>query len=438
MAEARRLRARFLTALASSGLIATVAAACGGSTDSDGGSGGSGGGTGGSTAGTGGTPVGSGGTTGGASGSGATGGSGGTPVGSGGTTGGAGGSAGTPTCDFGTPAEQCFTLDELEAQLNNPPMGGDVFGDASVPDAWIEVTECLPREDVQDGCCNAASYGPEQKGELCCYVFCTGGCCGRAFVIGGQARLAAIEARSDWSAPGCDGEDGLDPITRRALADAWQQDARMEHASIASFARFTLELLGFGAPPELVAGAQQASLDEIEHARLCFALASRFANAPVGPGALEVSGSELSRSLAESAVATLEEGCIGETIAALTAREELARASDPFVRGALETIARDEERHAELAWRFVAWAVRRGGSEVREAVRSALARAQAPSGHTAAEREPGVDAGAWRRFGRLERSEAAAIRDAALSEVIVPCARAVLDEPAVALQAALT
>lgn len=434
MAEARRLRARFLTALASSGLIATVAAACGGSTDSDGGSGGSGGGTGGSSAGSGGsggTTAGTGGSTGGASGSGATG-------GSGGSTGGAGGSAGTPSCDFGTPAEQCFTLDELESQLNNPPMGGDVFGDASVPDAWIEVTECLPPGDVQDGCCNPATYGPEKKGELCCYVFCTGGCCGRAFVIDGEARVAAVEGRSDWLAPGSAEDDALDPVTRRALAQAWLEDARMEHASIASFARFTLELLGFGAPPELVAGSQQASLDEIEHARLCFGLASRFAKEPLGPSSLEISGSELSRSLAESAVATLEEGCIGETIAALTAREQLARASDPDVRRALETIARDEERHAELAWRFVAWAVRHGGSEVQGAVRSALARALAPSAHAAVERAPGIDAVAWRRFGRLERSEAAAIRDVALSDVIVPCARAVLGEPAVALQAALT
>jgi hypothetical protein len=82
----------------------------------------------------------------------------------------------------------------------------------------------------------------------------------------------------------------LDPDTRAALACEWLDDARLEHASVASFARFVLELLALGAPAELVHFAQRALGDEIDHARRCFSLASRYAQEPLGPAALQVDG----------------------------------------------------------------------------------------------------------------------------------------------------
>src|SRR5262249_36008239 len=72
------------------------------------------------------------------------------------------------------------------------------------------------------------------------------------------------------------------------------------------------------------------------------------------------------------AVATAAEGCVDETIHAVLAEERALRATDPAVRAALETIAADEARHAELAWRTVAWAVREGGGDVLDAVERAL------------------------------------------------------------------
>jgi hypothetical protein len=422
-----------LAALVPCGLVASVAAGCGGSTDSDGkGSGGAGGGTSGSG--------GSGGAVSGGSGGVMTGGSGGVMTGgsAGMTAGTGGGSAGAPTCEYGTPTEQCFTLDELEAQINYPgPWGGDAAEDAGT-DAWIEVTDCLPREQVIDGCCNSASYGPQKQGELCCYAFCPGACCGRAFVIDGQARLAPSVRRGDWLLDSDPQRDELDAVTRNALAAAWRRDARMEHASVASFARFTLELLGCAAPPELVADAQRAALDEIEHARLCFSLAARFAGEPLGPGALDVGGSELSRSLAECAVAAFNEGCIGETIAALSAREQLRHARDFEVEAALTRIAEDEERHAELAWRFVAWAVQHGGQQVRVALEWAVAAAlAAPRASSSEEQSRGVDARAWRRLGRLTDSEQATIERTAIADVVLPCARALLRAEEAPLQAAV-
>jgi hypothetical protein len=62
---------------------------------------------------------------------------------------------------------------------------------------------------------------------------------------------------------------------RRRLAERWSRAALAEHASIASFARFTLQLLRGG-------------LDEIEHARLSFRVASVFAGRSLGPGPLPI------------------------------------------------------------------------------------------------------------------------------------------------------
>jgi hypothetical protein len=406
---------RFLAALAGTGVVASVATACGGSTDDDGSGGTSSGGT--SSGGSGAVSSGgSGGATGGAAGMGGASGSGGSP----------------PACEYGTPSQECFTLDQLESMINNPFRGGDVGLDAGA-DAWIEVTECLPKESVQDGCCNQATYGPEKQGEECCYVFCTGGCCGRPLVVGGEVRLPDAVTRRDWLGPLSDDEPAqLDAVTREALATAWLDDARMEHASIASFSRFTLELLAFGAPPDLVADAQHATLDEVNHARSCFALASRFAERALGPGPLDASG-PLSSSLADAAAAAFEEGCVGETLAALSAREQHDAAGDFQVRRTLAEIADDEERHAELAWRFVAWALKVGGPAVHGALSNKLSELlSAPQATAALDRPAGVDPSAWRRYGRLAQSEAARLRQTALSEVIAPCARALLAVPTAA------
>jgi hypothetical protein len=67
--------------------------------------------------------------------------------------------------------------------------------------------------------------------------------------------------------------------------------ALLEHASVASFARFSLQLMAAGAPASLVEAAHRAALDEIEHARLTFRLASRYEGRALGPGPLPVDGS---------------------------------------------------------------------------------------------------------------------------------------------------
>src|ERR1700759_5402277 len=119
---------------------------------------------------------------------------------------------------------------------------------------------------------------------------------GRPFMVDGLARTAPVARRPEW----CErpkGAAALTPVAvvapdiRPRLAAAWTQAACMEHASIASFARFVLQLLAVGAPPDLVADAQRALADEVVHARLAFAVASAYAGVDVGPGKLPVEAS---------------------------------------------------------------------------------------------------------------------------------------------------
>ncbi|MFN3200925.1 MAG: hypothetical protein ACE366_21170 [Bradymonadia bacterium] len=161
---------------------------------------------------------------------------------------------------------------------------------------------------------------------------------------------------------------------RARLAEGWLETALAEHASVASFARFTLHLLAAGAPPHLLEASHQAGLDEIKHARACFKLAARYRGEAMGPGPLPMSGDVLGPTdLPSLTAAAVIEGCVGETLSALEAAEAAQIATDAEVKSVLVDIAEEEGRHAELAWAFVTWAVQQGGEATRSAVTRAFA-----------------------------------------------------------------
>lgn len=246
----------------------------------------------------------------------------------------------------------------------------------------------------------------------------------RPFLVGSSLRSAEVEERDDWSwkvSP----IDVIDPRVASVLAASWLKDALEEHASIAAFARFTMLLLSVGAPPHLVAGSQRASLDEIRHAQACFALAARYGSREVGPGPLKVADSLDVLSLADLAALTVQEGCVGETLGALLAAEQLAQASDSEVVRILRKIAADETRHAELAWQFVQWSVQRGGEVVATRAREAIHRAIADVENVAI-RDYGVEVDVWHAHGRLTCAEARDVSRRGVRDVVIPCMEALL------------
>src|SRR5690606_5028584 len=134
--------------------------------------------------------------------------------------------------------------------------------------------------------CTLDGSGTRTCGFLGCDV-------GRPLLIEGEARLARAVERDDWyasDAPESAVDARLAPDVREAAARGWLAQGLMEHASIAAFARFTLQRLGLGAPAELVAASTRAQADELEHAAACFELARRYGGRDVGPGPLELGG----------------------------------------------------------------------------------------------------------------------------------------------------
>jgi hypothetical protein len=239
-------------------------------------------------------------------------------------------------------------------------------------------------------------------------------------------RSSSAAERDDW-AEALSAVDIAHARTREFLAQSWLKDALEEHASIAAFARFTMLLLSVGAPPDLAVGSQRASLDEVRHARSCFSLARRYGASEVGPSELVVGDSLSAMSLADVVELTVVEGCVGETLGALLAAEQLRLATDPEVRRVLQRLAKDELRHAELAWKFLAWALRKD-QRLGEVAARAFERATREI-----ERMPivdyGVDVDVWHAHGRVTCAEAHALARNGIERIVRPCLRAILEEP---------
>jgi hypothetical protein len=211
---------------------------------------------------------------------------------------------------------------------------------------------------------------------------------------------------------------------RRRIAEHFTRVARLEHASVASFARFTLELMALGAPPWLLAAAQRAGLDEIDHAQRCFALASAHAGHPVGPGPLPVAGASPAATLEAVAEAVIDEACVGETLAAVEVLAASRHATEPAVRQALEIIAADELRHAELGWQTLRWALELADGSTRARL---LVRLRAAVEAAARERPPAMldpDRQWLRAHGVLDSADRRAAHTEALAQVLRPCTAA--------------
>jgi hypothetical protein len=298
-------------------------------------------------------------------------------------------------------------------------------------DADCSEQPCIPDSPesglVMYQCAVQSDNGVEQ-GEWTCKP--PGWCqcdCGRPFLVDGRARVALTRTREDWlHARGNDWPSAcaLDPVDAdvgRVLVEHWTRAGQFEHASIASFGRFAMQLLQLGAPAALLRDTARAAADEIEHARLCFGLASAYAGRAIGPAGLDVAEPSRATDLHAIVEGLIVEACVGETIAAIEAREAALWAEHPRVAAVLEQIADDEWRHARLGWAALGWLLRHADAGLRAfALRTftsvlAVVDCAEPDGHDQIE---------LRRYGVLDASLRANLRSAAIRELILPCVAA--------------
>jgi hypothetical protein len=190
--------------------------------------------------------------------------------------------------------------------------------------------------------------------------------CGRPLRVRGQWVITGVAAAAEpggWTEP-----LALAPVpeaARRVLAEVWTVEARAEHAAVAAFSKLALELMALGAPPDLVARANRSAIQEIEHARLCFAVASAYAGRALEPAPLPEALAGDTPDLSRLARESLLDGCLREGLASHVAEMGAASARDPAIVHVLRVQAKEEAQHAAFSWSIVEWAVARGGESLR-------------------------------------------------------------------------
>lgn len=200
--------------------------------------------------------------------------------------------------------------------------------------------------------------------------------CGRPLRVRGRRVITPVCKGTEW------GEAlPIQPVpdeVRKTLVDIWTQEAQAEHAAVAAFSKLSLELLALGAPPDLVTRANRAAIQEVEHARLCFALASAYRGEPLAPAPLPEALEGDTVCLERLARESLLDGCIREGIAAVIARLGAERAIDPEVVRVMRVQAKEESLHAALGWSIVEWCLEQGGEEMRAMLLRTLRKSELP------------------------------------------------------------
>jgi hypothetical protein len=162
------------------------------------------------------------------------------------------------------------------------------------------------------------------------------------------------------------------------LADQWRENGRSEHASVAAFARLTLDLVALGAPPHLVSASQADAIDEVRHAELCFSLARSLDGKEEDPAPFPAARRARTLpptrtlGLATLAVHSLVDGALHEGVSARIIAKLAKRSDVPAIRGVLKEIAADEGRHAAHGWDVVEWCLSEGKDPVATALLGAL------------------------------------------------------------------
>jgi rubrerythrin len=145
-----------------------------------------------------------------------------------------------------------------------------------------------------------------------------------------------------------------------------------EASSVAAFSFLASELRAHKAPLSLIKRCMKAAREEVMHARMM----SRFCAEEGGKAPPLDFGTQTKRGLFELALDNAVEGCVFETYAALRAHYQSRNAEDKRIRKIMKVIARDETKHAQLAWDIHAWLMPQLNESQKECIRREQERAR--------------------------------------------------------------
>jgi len=163
-------------------------------------------------------------------------------------------------------------------------------------------------------------------------------------------------------------EGQIAPPAIDAAPGSWLAAAAwLEASSVEAFERLAAELSRYGAPRSLIREARRSARDEVRHALIMRRLALAHGAKSLIPD--RAKGSR--RSLVRIALENATEGCVRETFGALVAMHQARNAADRSVCAAMRAIARDETRHAALAWSIDRWIQKRASPSTRRRIERA-------------------------------------------------------------------
>jgi hypothetical protein len=202
------------------------------------------------------------------------------------------------------------------------------------------------------------------------------------------------------------------------LARCWLDAGVAAHAARAAQAEFAARLLRLEAPPPLRHGAARALLDEAAISAACLDLARRYGAAEVALAPIPKRELPADGGRNELVLGTLRRGCIAATVESCCAREALEHCQEAAAREVLLQLEHGRARSAQLAWRFLSWALRGTSAEladqVRVAVLTALGTQSTPPRLSPSERQ-------LSRHGILGGAQRFIIEQRVLREVVLPC-----------------
>ena len=147
--------------------------------------------------------------------------------------------------------------------------------------------------------------------------------------------------------------------------EKWLEIGLAEYSSIATFARFSLELMSHGAPLWLVELSNKAQLDEIKHTKIVFEIANKLLEhinntnkSCIVPDKfpnheMNINNDDWNKMVMDVIIG----GCFGETVSALTMMKRHKIDNIKIIDKYLYEISLDEINHSSFAWIVIRWII---------------------------------------------------------------------------------